>query len=161
MSEDEQTKAGRTGAKQRKPNFDASFVRELAALLDETGLTEIEVEEEGTRVRVARQGTPYLAAPAMAPGAAGNPQAKEAVSEPKRGTSITSPMVGTAYLGASPGAPPFVKVGDSVKEGQTLIIIEAMKTMNQVASQATGRIIEIYVQDGQPVEYGEPLMLID
>jgi acetyl-CoA carboxylase biotin carboxyl carrier protein len=163
MSEDEQTKAGRTGAKQRKPNIDASFVRELAALLDETGLTEIEVEEEGTRVRVARQGTPYLAAPAMglAPGAAATPQAKEAASEPKRGTTITSPMVGTAYMGASPGAPPFVKVGDSVKEGQTLIIIEAMKTMNQVASQATGRIIEIYVQDGQPVEYGEPLMLID
>ena len=163
MSEDEQTKPGRPGARQRKPNIDASFVRELAALLDETGLTEIEVEEEGTRVRVARLGTPYMAAPpaAMPGGPAAAPQAKEAPSEPKRGNTLTSPMVGTAYLGPSPGAPPFVKTGDTVKEGQTLIIIEAMKTMNQVAAQTSGRIVEIYVQDGQPVEFGEPLMLID
>src|SRR5689334_8755314 len=147
----------------RRPNIDASFVRELAALLDETGLTEIEVEEEGTRVRVARMGASYIAAPpaGLAAGSAAATPAKEAAVEPKRGTTVTSPMVGTAYLGPSPGAPPFVKAGDTVKDGQTLLIIEAMKTMNQVAAQVAGRIIEIYVQDGQPVEFGEPLMLID
>ena len=160
---DEENKTPRGGPRQRKPNIDASFVRELAALLDETGLTEIEVEEEGTRVRVARMGTPYVAAPPIAMQAASGPaqQAKEAPAEPKRGTTLNSPMVGTAYMGPSPGAPPFVKVGDTVKDGQTLIIIEAMKTMNQVASQTSGRVVEIYVQDGQPVEFGEPLMLID
>src|SRR5687767_6015285 len=105
MSADEPTKP-------RKPNIDPSFVRELAALLEETGLTEIEIEEAGTRVRVARQGTPYMGAPhAAPPGAQAASQPKEAPQN-KRGTTLTSPMVGTAYLGPSPGAPPFVKTGD-------------------------------------------------
>ncbi len=145
----------------KRPNVDAGFVRELAALLDETGLTEIEVEEQGVRVRVARQGAAVYAAasaPALLAGPAGGAKGAEA---PKRGTTVTSPMVGTVYLGPSPGAPPFVKVGDSVKQDQTLLIIEAMKTMNQVPSNASGRIVEIYVQDGHPVEYGEPLMLVE
>jgi acetyl-CoA carboxylase biotin carboxyl carrier protein len=141
----------------KRPNIDPDFVRELATLLEETGLTEIEVEETGVRVRVARQGAPIAYAPS-APVQA--PSTTDAAA-PARGTVVTSPMVGTAYLGPAPGAPPFVKAGDSVGEGQTIVIIEAMKTMNQVPSNATGRVIEIYVQDGQPVEYGEPLMLID
>jgi acetyl-CoA carboxylase biotin carboxyl carrier protein len=147
------------GAKNR-PNVDPNFVRELAALLDETGLTEIEVEETGVRVRVARQGAPvagYAPAPS-APAASASPgETAPAI----KGTVVTSPMVGTAYLGPAPGAPPFVKSGDAVADGQTLIIIEAMKTMNQVPSSRSGRVVEIYVQDGQPVEFGEPLMLID
>jgi acetyl-CoA carboxylase biotin carboxyl carrier protein len=155
MSDDE----GANAAKKR-PNIDPDFVRELADLLEETGLTEIEVEEAGTRVRVARQGSPVAANPATASQAAGTgaPAETQAVA---LGTVITSPMVGTAYLGPAPGAPPFVKAGDNVDEGQTIIIVEAMKTMNQVPSSASGRIVEIYVQDGQPVEFGEPLMRID
>ena len=157
MNNDDQARQG----KARRPNIDAAFVRELAALLDETGLTEIEVEEAGTRVRIARQGT-FLSAPMMAaPHGAGAPAPHEAKPEKKSGTEVTSPMVGTAYVGPSPGAPPFVKVGDTVKEGQTLIIIEAMKTMNQVPANVSGRVAEIFVQDGQPVEFGEPLMRIE
>ena len=163
MNDDEQTKPGKGGSAKRKPDIDASFLRELASLLDETGLTEIEVEQGGTRIRVVRQGTAFVTA--SSPGAPAILAPASAAAEPqresKRGSQVTSPMVGTAYMGASPGAPPFVKVGDSVKEGQTLIIIEAMKTMNQVAAQAAGRVTEIYVQDGQPVEFGEALMLIE
>ena len=147
--------------KKGRPNFDPSFVRELAALLDETGLTEIEIEEAGTRVRVARQGSTFVSAPAAPAVSAPAPAAAEPGSAPKRGTVVASPLVGTVYLGPEPGAAPFVKSGDSVKDGQTLVIIEAMKTMNQVPSTASGRIVEIYVQDGQPVEFGEPLMLVD
>ena len=155
MSGDETAKPAKKG----RPNFDPSFVRELAALLDETGLTEIEIEEAGTRVRVARQGMVISAqAPVSASPAA--PLAESAAAA-KRGTTVASPLVGTVYLGSAPGAAPFVKPGDTVKDGQTLIIIEAMKTMNQVPATVSGRIVEIYVQDGQPVEFGEPLMLID
>jgi acetyl-CoA carboxylase biotin carboxyl carrier protein len=132
----------------------------LAGLLEETGLTEIEVEESGTRVRVARQASPVAAIAATASPAAGTNASAEAQAAAS-GTVITSPMVGTAYLGPAPGAPPFVKAGDNVAEGQTIIIVEAMKTMNQVPSIASGRIAEIYVQDGQPVEFGEPLMRVD
>jgi len=150
------------GAKtsKKRPNIDPDFVRELAELLEETGLTEIEVEETGTRVRVARQGTPIAAIPAAPSPTAGTgaPAETPAVAS---GTVVTSPMVGTAYLGPAPGAPPFVKTGDKVDEGQTIVIVEAMKTMNQVPSSASGRIVEIYVQDGQPIEFGEPLMRVD
>jgi acetyl-CoA carboxylase biotin carboxyl carrier protein len=156
MSADEPTKG-----KGNRPNINADIVRELSALLEETGLTEIEIEEGGARVRVARHSYTH-SQPVMggAPAAQASAPAKEAENNPKRGTTLTSPMVGTAYMGPSPGAPPFVQVGDTVKDGQTLIIIEAMKTMNQVPSTVGGRILEIYVQDGQPVEFGEPLMLI-
>ena len=140
------------------PTIDADVVRELAALLDETRLTEIEIERAGVRIRVARN-TVFAAAaqqPATAP--AHTPPAPEpAVRE---GTIVTSPMVGTVYLSPQPGAPPFVSLGDAVTDG-TLCIIEAMKTMNPVPSPAAGRVAEILVRDGQPVEFGEPLMRIE
>ncbi|HEX3485368.1 MAG TPA: biotin/lipoyl-containing protein [Micropepsaceae bacterium] len=141
------------------PKVDADMVRDLAKLLEETGLTELEIEQGGVRVRVAR-GTMVAAAPAVASVAAA--PAREVQPEPARrtGTVVTSPMVGTVYLSPQPGAPVFVKVGDPVTDG-TLCIIEAMKTMNPVPSPAAGRIAEIYVHDGQPVEVGEPLMLIE
>lgn len=148
----------------KRPNVDPEFVRELATLLEETGLTEIEIEEAGTRVRVARQGAPVTAVAAAAPAAAPSPAASSGSTEPNKevsGTVITSPMVGTAYLSPAPGAAPFVKTGGQVEEGQTILIVEAMKTMNQVPSTASGRIAEIYVQDGQPVEFGEPLMRVE
>ena len=145
-------------APKKRPNIDPDFVRELADLLEETGLTEIEVEEAGTRVRVARQGAPApLAAAANSPQSNAPPDSQPAES----GTIVTSPMVGTVYLGAAPDAPPIVKQGDNIDEGQTIVIVEAMKTMNQVPSTVSGRVAEIFVRDGQPVEFGEPLMRID
>ncbi len=145
------------------PGIDPEIVRELAKLLEETGLSEIEIERGGVRVRVAR-GT--AAAAALAPALLApspllqQPQpAQPEIVRPK-GTVVTSPMVGTVYLSAQPGAPPFVKIGDSVTDG-TLCIIEAMKTMNPVPSTVAGRVAEIYVHDSQPVEFGEPLMLIE
>jgi acetyl-CoA carboxylase biotin carboxyl carrier protein len=156
MSADEPTKG-----KGNRPNINADIVRELSALLEETGLTEIEIEEGGARVRVARHShTHSPPVIGVAPSAQASAPPKEAETNAKRGTTLTSPMVGTAYMGPSPGAPPFVQVGDTVKDGQTLIIIEAMKTMNQVPATVAGRILEVYVQDGQPVEFGESLMLI-
>jgi len=154
MSEDGPKHGSRGASDKRRPNIDPAFVRELASLLEETGLSELEIEEDGIRVRVVRAATVASGAP---PAAA--PTAQSA--EPARGTTVSSPMVGTAYLGPQPGAPAFVKIGDTVDEGQTLLIIEAMKTMNQVQANVSGRVTEIYVQDGQPVEFGEPLMLID
>jgi len=152
---------GKSAPSKKRPNIDPDFVRELANLLEETGLTEIEVEETGTRVRVARQGMPVAAYPVAAHASQGVPAAGVTEAAAARGTVVSSPMVGTAYLGPAPGASPFVKQGDKVTEGQTVIIIEAMKTMNQVPSNVGGRVVEIYVQDGQPVEFGEPLMLVD
>lgn len=151
-------------AAKKRPNIDPEFVRELAGLLEETGLTEIEVEEAGTRVRVARQGAPVAALPVAAPAGIASAPTTGGPAEPQKevsGTIITAPMVGTAYLSPAPGSPPFVKAGDNVSEGDTILIVEAMKTMNQVPSTASGRIAEIYVQDGQPVEFGEPLMRVE
>jgi acetyl-CoA carboxylase biotin carboxyl carrier protein len=153
------------------PGVDPDVVRELAALLEANNLTEIEVERGGVRVRVARQtqaaaaasSNPGPAAP-MAPtvAAAPTPAAPQPApaAEAKRGTLVTSPMVGTVYLAPQPGAPPFVNVGDQVSDG-TVCIIEAMKTMNPVPSPIAGRVTEIFVRDGQPVEFGEPLMRIE
>jgi acetyl-CoA carboxylase biotin carboxyl carrier protein len=150
------------------PGVDPDVVRELAALLETNNLTEIEVERGGVRVRVARHTAPPPApamtgatsapsAPAQqAPAAAASPPEPQA----KPGTVVTSPMVGTVYLAPQPGAPHFVNVGDSVTDG-TVCIIEAMKTMNPVPSPVAGRIAEIFVRDGQPVEFGEPLMRIE
>ncbi len=154
------TDGKRANPSKKRPNIDPDFVRELAELLEETGLTEIEVEETGTRVRVARQGAPMAAYPVASAMPAGVAAPVAEVAAP-RGTVIASPMVGTVYLGPAPGAPPFVKAGDKVGDGQIVLIIEAMKTMNQVPSNVSGRVVEIYVQDGQPVEFGEPLMLVD
>jgi acetyl-CoA carboxylase biotin carboxyl carrier protein len=147
-------------------NLDKDLIRDLAALLEETGLTEIEIEHEGCRVRVARgvNLTTTLTTTSEAP----PPEVREIkprVSQPEElvvhpGT-VTSPMVGTAYRSPEPGAPPFVDVGTRVAAGQTLLIIEAMKTMNQIPSPKAGTVIAILVDDGQPVEYGEPLVVIE
>ena len=154
---------------QKGGNFDKDLIRELAALLEETGLTEIEVEQEGKRVRVARGvnlTTTLTTTGVPESGLSENPRpAKRAVNESNEfivhpGT-VTSPMVGTAYRSPEPGAPPFVEIGSKVAAGQTLLIIEAMKTMNQIPSPPARTGIAILVEDGQPVEYGEPLAVIE
>jgi acetyl-CoA carboxylase biotin carboxyl carrier protein len=145
--------------------IDARLVRRLAAILNDTGLTEIEVERGDLRIKVARNGgvTPapvtYAAAPAPMPAAAG-PASRPAEAAEHEGDVVNSPMVGTVYLQPEPGTPPFVRVGDMVSEGQTLLIIEAMKTMNPIPAPRAGRIVEMLVADGQPVEFGEPLAVI-
>ncbi|MCH9012247.1 MAG: acetyl-CoA carboxylase biotin carboxyl carrier protein [Proteobacteria bacterium] len=144
---------------------DDALIRRLAALLEETGLSEIEYEAEGRRIRVAR-GAGTASGAANAPSSAPAPQAEPATSAPEGEEAlppgaVTSPMVGTVYAAAEPGAPPLVKVGDSVKEGQTLLIIEAMKVMNPLASPRAGTVTRILVADGQPVEFGELLLIIE
>jgi len=140
--------------------LDTKFVHKLADLLKETGLSEIEYAEGDKRIRVAAQSslvqgqTPAAAAPAQA--AAPTEEKKESF----RGTPIEAPMVGTVYLAPEPGASPFVKVGDRVKAGDTLLIIEAMKVMNPIKAPVAGTISEILVSDAKPVEFGEVLMLI-
>jgi acetyl-CoA carboxylase biotin carboxyl carrier protein len=144
-----------------KFDIDEALIRKLAELLQETGLNEIEYESGTQRIRVNRGGTiaaaPAAAAPAAATGAPAVPAA--APDQPPEG-AVTSPMVGTAYLAAEPGAAPYVKVGDRVAKGQTLLIIEAMKVMNPIAAPSGGTVTEIQVQDGRPVEYGEVLMVV-
>jgi acetyl-CoA carboxylase biotin carboxyl carrier protein len=143
---------------------ESEVIRELAALLDETKLTEIEIERDGLRVRVARNvsvGAPMPAgyqAAASAPAAAPVPGVTDMSKHPG---VVPSPMVGTAYLASEPGAKPFVEVGSKVTAGQTLLIIEAMKTMNQIPSPRAGTVTQILVEDGQPVEFGEPLVIIE
>ena len=150
----------------KTPAIDPGTIRELAKLLDETGLTEIEIEADGASIRVARN---------AAPGASRGRQDASAVPSPtvvatpaeipmepsKHPGLVSSPMVGTAYRGPAPGAKPFVDVGAQVKSGDALIIIEAMKTMNQIPATRSGTVVQILVEDGQPVEYGEPLMIIE
>jgi acetyl-CoA carboxylase biotin carboxyl carrier protein len=156
---------------QKGGNFDKDLIRELAALLEETGLTEIEVEHEGKRLRVARGVNLTTTLTTTSNGPPSEP-ARESARPSKRGAgpteefivhpgTVTSPMVGTAYRSAEPGAPPFVEIGSKVTAGQTLLIIEAMKTMNQIPSPRAGTVIAILVEDGQPVEYGEPLAVIE
>ncbi len=144
-------------------NVDTALVRELAELLGETGLTEIEVEDGTRKIRVARGG--LAAAPAMyaaqAPAAASAPAAAPAVEPaPDNANAIKSPMVGTAYLSPEPGADNFVKVGDSVAQGDTLLIVEAMKVMNPITADKAGTIKAILVENAQPVEYDQPLVVI-
>ncbi len=146
--------------------LDARLVRTLADILTETGLSEIEVERDGLKVRVARQVsvTATVAAPAPAPAAAAAAvEAPAAPAAPVRaaGDAVNSPMVGTVYLQPQPGSPSFVKVGDTVTAGQTLMIIEAMKTMNPIPAPRAGKVVEILVSDAQPVEFGEPLVIIE
>jgi acetyl-CoA carboxylase biotin carboxyl carrier protein len=151
--------------KTAKPKSDDSaLIRELASLLDETNLTEIEIERAGLRVRIARSvGT----APSMPAGyhttadavtAAAPLQITEIAKHPG---VVPSPMVGTAYWASEPGAKPFIEIGSKVSLGQTLLIIEAMKTMNQIPSPRAGTVTQILVEDGQPVEFGEPLVIIE
>jgi acetyl-CoA carboxylase biotin carboxyl carrier protein len=145
---------------------DGALIRELALLLDETSLTEIEIERAGLRVRVARNVSiaasapaagPLTAAPLPVPGAAPSTEADFS----KHPGAVPSPMVGTAYWASEPGAKPFIEVGSKVSVGQTLLIIEAMKTMNQIPSPRAGTVTQILIEDGQPVEFGEPLVIIE
>ncbi|MEJ0066070.1 MAG: acetyl-CoA carboxylase biotin carboxyl carrier protein [Caulobacteraceae bacterium] len=146
--------------------IDARLVRRLAAILNDTGLTEIEVERGDLRIRVARNGgvaaapIAYAAAALPTPASAGPAANRAAEAAEHEGDVVNSPMVGTVYLQPEPGAQPFVRVGDTVSEGQTLLIIEAMKTMNPIPAPRAGRILEMLVADGQPVEFGEPLAVI-
>ena len=139
------------------PAVDHDVIRELAKLLDETGLTEIEFERDGTSIRVARHRQCARRTGGAGCGAGRAAPVAAAIDPAQHPGAITSPMVGTAYLGPAPGAKPFVEVGSQVKAGETLIIIEAMKTMNQIPAPRAGTVIQILVEDGQPVEYGEPL----
>ncbi len=145
--------------------IDARLVRRLADILTETGLSEIEVERDGLKIRVAKTfatAQMYAQAPMMqaapAPAAAAETPAAPARA---RGDTVNSPMVGTVYMQATPGADPFISVGQNVTAGDTLLIVEAMKTMNPIPSPKSGRIVEILVEDAQPVEFGEPLVVIE
>jgi acetyl-CoA carboxylase biotin carboxyl carrier protein len=147
---------------------DSALIRELALLLDETSLTEIEIERAGLRVRVARNISIAASMPANFQQAASAPAAPIASVAPaaiadlaKHPGVVPSPMVGTAYWAPEPGAKPFIDVGSKVSAGQTLLIIEAMKTMNQIPSPRAGTVTQILVEDGQPVEFGEPLVIIE
>jgi acetyl-CoA carboxylase biotin carboxyl carrier protein len=162
----------------QKP-FDYDLIRQLATILDETDLTEIEVEHDKLKIRVARQQPaanyampapgpwPYppmaAAGPAPAAVAAAAPAAAPATAaDPANHPGVlTSPMVGTCYRAAEPGAKSFVEVGDSVREGQTVLIVEAMKHMNQITAPRAGKVTAVFVENGQPVEYGEPLLIIE
>ncbi|WGM39218.1 acetyl-CoA carboxylase biotin carboxyl carrier protein [Caulobacter sp. NIBR1757] len=152
--------------------IDTRTVRKLADILKSTGLTEIEVERGDLRIRVAREITvsaapqqAYAAAPAPAPMAAPAPVAVaapvEAAPAARKGDEVKSPMVGTVYLQPQPGSPAFIKVGDKVGEGQTLLIVEAMKTMNPIPAPRAGVVVEILVGDAQPVEFGQPLVILE
>ena len=141
-------------------------IKELAELLSETGLTEIEVETGDMRIKVARQGT---AVSAVVPQVAAAPAPAEAAPEPKEAApapadhpgGVKSPMVGTAYLAPEPGSANFVKVGDTVSEGQTILIVEAMKTMNPISAPRAGKVTQIFISNEQPVEFDEVLMIIE
>jgi len=148
-----------------KPGAEQQLIRELANLLTETGLSEIEIEKSGLKVRVARNiSVQSTVAAAPAPAAAAPAAAKPAASpsDPsKHPGAVKSPMVGPAYRSPEPGAPPFAEVGKRVSQGDTLLIIEAMKTMNQIPAPHAGKITAILVENGQPVEFGEPLVIIE
>lgn len=145
-----------------KPTDERELIRDLAALLDSTNLTEIEVEREGLRVRVARSATVVqAAAPGVAVSAPSAVVAAPVADIAKHPGMVPSPMVGTAYASSEPGAKPFIDVGSKVKVGDTLLIVEAMKTMNQIPSPKAGTVTQILFEDGQPVEYGEPLLIIE
>ena len=143
--------------------YDEATIRGLAKLLDETGLTEIEIERGGERIRIGRAArvTQGVAAPPL-PHSAPAPMVPISSNDPAKHPGVVpSPMVGTAYLSPSPGERPFVDVGQAVKAGETLLIIEAMKTMNQIPAPRSGTVTQILVDDGQPVEFGEPMMIIE
>ena len=157
-------------------SIDTRVIRKLADILRDTGLTEIEVERGGLKIRVAREVTvaapmsamvqaaapvAMAAAPALAPVAAAAAADAAPAAPAHNGETIKSPMVGTIYLQATPGSDPFIKVGQTVTQGQTLLIVEAMKTMNPIPAPKAGKIVEILVADAQPVEFGEPLVIIE
>jgi len=154
-----------------KLSIDTDYIAKLAELLHRTGLTEIEISEGNAKVRVAKQHAPYevhapVPSPSPAP-ASSQPSPPPAEAAPASAAeashpgTVTSPMVGTVYLTPEPGADPFVSVGDEVKEGQTLLIIEAMKVMNSIRAPRSGRVTRIFVENATPVEFGEPLLIIE
>jgi acetyl-CoA carboxylase biotin carboxyl carrier protein len=154
---------------EKKNGIDQALIRDLANILNDTDLTEIEVEQDDLRIRVSRAGNvQYVQAP-MAPGYAPAPAAAAAApvaaapAAPVRNpaNTISAPMVGTVYMAPAPGARAFIEVGATVKEGQTLLIIEAMKTMNQIPAPKSGKVVEILVEDGSPVEYGQALVVVE
>lgn len=160
-------KTAAKAASTSRGELNQGLIRELSQLLDETGLTEIEIEQGGSRVRVARNtGTVVAAAaPAIHHAPAAAPASAPAVAAPadpaKHPGVVLSPMVGTAYFAPAPGAKQFVEVGTRVKAGDTLLIIEAMKTMNQIPAPRAGTVVQILCEDGQPVEFSEPLVIIE
>lgn len=156
----------------KKTGIDQALIRDLANILKDTDLTEIEVEQDDLRIRVSRNGNTPMMMPQMpafnfqapAPAAPAAPAAAAAPAAPAGrdlSKAVTAPMVGTVYLAPAPGSRPFIEVGSTVKEGQTLLIIEAMKTMNQIPSPKSGKVVEIVIDDASPVEYGEPLVIIE
>ncbi len=141
---------------------DEDVVRALARLLDETRLTEIEIEQRGLRVRIARQSAAtYAPAVPEVTRATPTPMPAGAIDPSKHPGVVASPMVGTAYRAPEPGAKPFCEVGSVVKAGDTLLIVEAMKTLNQIPAPKSGTVVQILFEDAQPVEFGEPLMIIE
>ncbi len=150
-------------AKASADPLDLQMVRDLAEVLDQTGLTEIEIDRNGTRIRVARHPATSGANVASVPaGVVAKPSATATEGDVARaGEVVRSPMVGTVYFQAQPGAEPFARVGDLVAEGQTLLLVEAMKTMNPITAPRSARIVEFLVSDSQPVEYGEPLVVLE
>jgi acetyl-CoA carboxylase biotin carboxyl carrier protein len=148
----------------KTPVVDRALILELTRLLDETGLTEIEIEQDGQRVRVARSAAPASAALRAAMAPVPQPVGEMAAAPldlAKHPGVVISPMVGTAYAAPEPGAKPFIEIGSLVKAGDTLLVIEAMKTMNQIPAPRAGSVIQILFEDGQPVEFGEPLVIIE
>jgi acetyl-CoA carboxylase biotin carboxyl carrier protein len=165
MARQPDTKSADNSAAKLKSD-DSALIRELALLLDETSLTEIEIERAGLRLRVARNvsvsaAMPTAFAPAAVASAAVSAASAAGADLAKHPGVVPSPMVGTAYWAPEPGAKPFIDVGSKVSAGQTLLIIEAMKTMNQIPSPRAGTVTQILVEDGQPVEFGEPLVIIE
>jgi acetyl-CoA carboxylase biotin carboxyl carrier protein len=152
---------------EKKQDIDKDLIRDLAALLKETELSEIEIERDNFRIRVARGGAPMQTGypepqRAPSPSAAPGEAQQGSLADPARHPGcVPSPMVGTVYRSPEPGTPPFVEVGDSVAAGQTILIVEAMKHMNEVAAPRGGKVVAVLVEDGQPVEYGEPLMIVE
>jgi acetyl-CoA carboxylase biotin carboxyl carrier protein len=156
-------------AEKAKGPIDPNLVRELAAILDETGLSEIEVEHGELRLRIARTltaaapatHTHVVHAPTTLPAASATPAPSAAMEPAAHAGMVPSPMVGTAYLSPEPGTPAFIKIGDTVTEGQTVLVVEAMKTFNPIPAPRAGKVTAILVADGQPVEFGEPLLILE
>lgn len=161
---------GGTNGRTKNNMVEEGLIRELAQILNSEGLSEIEVEQKGMRIRVARNvtvsaavsaGPVASAAPAPAEPAGAPAQAAPSLDNENHPGTVKSPMVGTVYRAPEPNAPPFVEVGSVVKKGQTVLIIEAMKTMNHIAASRPGTVKAILVENGQPVEFGEPLLIIE
>jgi acetyl-CoA carboxylase biotin carboxyl carrier protein len=152
-------------ASANNPDPELDLIRNLAGILNDTGLMEIELDRKGTRVRVSRAVAQSAPAPALAHAPAAihhpAPTAAAKASENDHPGTVKSPMVGTIYRASTPGTPPFVEVGSEVKQGQTILIIEAMKTMNQIPAPRAGKVTHVFVDNGQPVEFGEPLVVIE